>query len=176
MDAPATLPLLFTGPVRAEHVLPGRLRFRVRSLVGQRARAATLASTLSGLTGIDSVRASPVTGSVLVAFTPGRIEPGVILYAIARLLGMGDELYQRPEAMLTREIKALLAAVNVAIHDGTRGTLDVWSLLLLVLGGVGAKKVYEDGWASWPTGVTLLWWALDVASKRRTAEPRAEGA
>jgi len=55
-------------PEIVHDAVPGRVRFRLGVLVGDRARIAAVVAAVASLTGVRSVRASDVTGSVLVQF------------------------------------------------------------------------------------------------------------
>lgn len=64
-------------------VLPGRLRIRIRGLVGNRRLEESIRDSLSGCKGIRSVAANRYTGNVLVLFEEKRITAP----AIERLIG-----------------------------------------------------------------------------------------
>ena len=52
------------------HSLPGRLRVRIPAIKGNAINAEMLVNQVIQLTGISSVRANPVTGSILIQYDP----------------------------------------------------------------------------------------------------------
>ncbi len=149
----------FVGVVEQRHLLPGRVRFRVPSLKGRPQRAASLADALSRLPEIQSVEATPITGSVLIHFDPERIGTDLLLVAIVRVLGLEAELKRPPLPALPRALREAAGGLNRAVYDETRGVLDLWSAVPLGLGLVGAATQLRPGGRALPSGFTLLWWA-----------------
>jgi hypothetical protein len=68
--------------------------------------------------------------------------------------------------MMLRELQELGESLNHRVYDTTGGVVDLWSLVLVGIAILGAKKLLENGWAGFPPGFTLLWWALNSASRR----------
>jgi hypothetical protein len=77
--------LALTDGPRIRHRIPGRLRAHVPDLGGPRRQA--LESTLRQLPGVSSVRANPLTDSVLIHFDPARTDECALL---AGLRSAGD--------------------------------------------------------------------------------------
>ena len=85
---PSLLPFLKTGPVRVDHSMPGRVRFRVPALGEGRSETALLREKLPTLDGVKGVEVSEETGSILVRFTEDRVKPELLFAAVVRLLGL----------------------------------------------------------------------------------------
>jgi hypothetical protein len=151
-----------TGPLRVVHCLPGRVRFRVtsRSVGPERLRRA--AEQLQMIEGVESVRVEGLTGSVLIGYQPGRLEPGLFFAALVRLLGVEEELLCIPEPVLTRELREAVASLNQGLYETTGGLADLSSLLLLGALGLGLHGIWRDGPRALPPGFTMLWgsWLL----------------
>jgi hypothetical protein len=106
-------------PLRLVHHHPGRLRMRAAAFRGDealaRARAAALAQP-----GVERVAANGFTGSLLVEYVPGRVEPGAILAAIADAAGLSgvvdaDTLRRNapdPALGIIRTVKKIDAALR----------------------------------------------------------------
>ena len=77
------------GEVQVLHRLPGRLRLGIARLQGNEALARLLESELSNLLGVESVKANPITGSLLLLFDSGLSET-VVTQKIAELLRPQD--------------------------------------------------------------------------------------
>lgn len=152
------LPLLRHGPVRAEHLLPGRVRFSVPTLKEDSSRACFLQDKLVTLDGVQSVEVRPVTGSVLICFREPLVQPELLFAAIVRLMGFEGEIKRTPRPKVVRELRSVVDSLNQVIYDKTGGLLNFTSALLILLAAVGAKKMMAEGVKAMPAGFTLLWW------------------
>lgn len=160
----APLPRFQSGPLRVRHAIEGRLRLQAPALRGARLEQVEWPHTLEQLPGIETVRVNAVTGSILIRYRGDAIEPMMIFEAVARMLGVEEELHHPPPPRLLRELRDVGDGLNRAVYDGTSGALDLWTLLVVGLAAMGIKKVVENGWDAFPAGFTLLWWALHVVS------------
>ena len=77
------------------HSLEGRLRIRVPGIRSCAAQALVLEQQLAGLSGIELVRANPVTGNVLIRYDSNRISQRHILRVFRRLGWLSPEQAQR---------------------------------------------------------------------------------
>ncbi len=157
---PSVLPMLRSGPVQTDHLLPGRVRFRVPSLVGAPERAEGLAERLRTLEGVRQVRVAPTTGSVLIEYGDAVVQPELLFAATVRLLGLEKELERTARPALVRELRTVLDSLNRVVYDRTSGVLDFSSGLLLLLALVGLRKTMQEGARALPAGFTLVWWGL----------------
>ena len=153
-------PVMKTGPLQTLHMLPGRIRFRAPSLIGDEVGEASLVKNLAGIDGIHSIRASHVTGTILLTFDETKVEPSMLFAATARILGLDEALKATPRPLLVEELKTMGGCINRAVYDNTNGMVDLWTALLLGLAAMGARRIYLDGIRSMPAGFTMLWWAL----------------
>jgi hypothetical protein len=164
------LPPLRTGPIRVAHALPGRVRFRIPSLVGDAPRCRDLAERLDLIAGVHEAAAEPVTGSIVVRHDPARLPPDLILAAIARLLDLETQLRRPAVPLVTREIRLAAAAANRAVLEQTGGLLDLRAAVMLALGAFGVHRLLSDGARAMPAGLTLVWWATHgLAGRSRDA-------
>lgn len=164
-------PLLHThGPIETAHVLPGRVRFRIESLKGDIERSRMLANQLSKIGGIESVETNELSGSILIRHDATTLEPDLLLAAIVRLLGLERQMQRARVPVVARGIGDAADALNDAFYVQTRGLVDLWTAIPIVLAVLGANKVRAQGLAALPTGFTLLWWAYLALVRRRRAE------
>jgi hypothetical protein len=160
------LPRFRTGPIRVVHSLPGRIRFEVPSLRGADDAGLAWVEDFQSLEGLKRIEVSTISGSVLIVYREAEVDPQLLFGALARMLRLDSELERSPSPALMRELRDVGKSLNRSVYDGTSGMLDLWSLLVIALAVMGAKKVLQSGWASFPTGFTLLWWALNSISRR----------
>jgi len=155
----AAMPRL--GPVRTEHLLPGRLRLKVPSLRGDRKTCETLAARFSNLRGIESAAASPVSGSVLLRYDENEVKPEILFGAVVKLLGLEQELERVPEPVLTRELKLLGQSLDRTVYERSGGLVNGWTVLLFGLAALGIRQAMNDPSRLWPAGLTMVWWAVN---------------
>jgi hypothetical protein len=160
------MPGFTTGPVRTVHALPGRIRFRVPSLIDNRKGKEIIEGRFSGLAGITSVAVSEVTGSVLIYFTESEVRPELIFAAIVKLLGLEAEVENPPPPLVAKELKLLGESLNRAVYEKTGGMINLWTALMVALAALGVRRVITDGSRAWPAGFTLLWWAINAMKRQ----------
>mgnify|MGYP006279304543 FL=1 len=164
------LPRLAVGPVQVAHFLPGRVRFRVPSLKGDRASARMLEARLAAVTGVREAAASVATGSVLIHYSTPEVEPVQLLAAVVRLLGLEEAMQTVPEGVLARELGAVRDSLNEAVYQYSSGLVDLPTVAGLALLAVGVQKLVAARGASLPTGFTLVWWAVHVLGRGRNPQ------
>ncbi|MEA1952644.1 MAG: hypothetical protein U9N87_14785 [Planctomycetota bacterium] len=152
------LPMLRKGPVQTAHLLPGRVRFRIPSLVDEASRAEDLCSRLETLDGVEAVQVTPSSGSVLVSYQEELVRPELLFAAIVRLLGLEKELERTPRPAVTRELRSVFDSLNRVVYDRTGGLLDFSSAVLILMAAFGVSRIIKEGSASIPPGFALLWW------------------
>jgi hypothetical protein len=155
------------GPVRTEHVLPGRIRFRVPSLANDFKTCKALASRVTGLEGITRTAVNPVSGSVLISYEEGAVRPEILYGVLVKLLGLEEELERTPQSVVARELSLLGGSFDRAVYEKSNGLVDGWSLLMLGLAGLGIRQIINNGARALPTGVTMVWWALNGLNRKR---------
>lgn len=162
-----TCPRFSVGPVRTTHVLPGRIRFRVPSLVNNGTAGAASLDNLTKIDGIESVESNLVSGSVLVRFDSAKIKPDLLLAAIVRILGLEKEMDRPPDSLVARELRDAGKSVNQAVFQRTGGVIDLWTLFFLAVAIIGIRKTIAERGRSIPTGLTLLWWSLNALKREK---------
>lgn len=151
-------PLLnLCGVVETVHLLPGRVRFRVAALVGNRSGQQAVNEQIPKIEGVKSITINPISGSVLIYYQ--NLDPELLVVALVRILHLEKELEHVSQPLLARELRELASSCNRIVYDMSHGIVDLWTTLPLLLGMVGAYKVVIDKQTRFPGGVTLLWWA-----------------
>ena len=149
----------FTGLLETKHSLPGRVRFRVPALREDVAGRETAAREMPRIQGVESVEVNPITGSVLIRYQPGRVEPEMLFAVLARLLDLEHELDRAVQPLIAKELRRLGAAANHAVYESSHGLIDLWTGIPLALAVWGLRKVLREGLGSVPSGFILLWWS-----------------
>jgi hypothetical protein len=156
-----------TGPVQTAHCLPGRVRFRVPSLVDNSDGPQRLTEKLPAIRGVKSVEVNHTTGSVLIAYREEEVTPELLFAAVVRLLGLDEDVKRPPLPAVTREFRAVTDSLNRAVYARTGGLLDLQSAVLILLAAVGIRKLATEGYGAMPAGLTLVWWAANSLLGRR---------
>ena len=163
------MPMLRTGPVHTVHFLPGRIRLRVPSLTKDCAGAALVREKLPTIAGVKSVAINAATGSVLVSYRPGEVQPELLFAAVVRLLNLDAELKRVPEPVVTRELREFSPARIGWCTTQTGGLVDLWSAALILLAAIGIQRLLRQGMRAFPAGLTLVWWGvLSLMGGRQT--------
>jgi hypothetical protein len=160
-----TLPLIH-GKFEVSHSIPGRIRFRVPSIEsGAGSQIRTVRNELPKIPEIHSVEADTRTGSILVHYKSGGIDPQIICGLLIRIFGLENELTHRPDSTVQKEIKYVGDAVNQAIYNSTAGALDLTSAFFILCVSLGLYKILIQNDRSLPGGINLLWWAYVMAKR-----------
>jgi len=160
------LPMFQTGPLQIAHALPGRIRFVVPALRDNHESMVNGIEQLRTLKGIDSVKHSTVTGSLVVAFNHELVPPPLLFSAVSRLLGLEHELDKPLTPGVVKEIRQFGRSLNRMVYDETHGLLDLRTIAVGALVILGGRKLLVEKWATVPTGLTLLWWAFHLINRK----------
>lgn len=152
--------LTFGGALEVSHSIEGRLRVRSERLksetIGQ-----MVAVQLTKIDGIDKVKPTALTGSLLVEYNHKKIDKNLLIGAIIKLVGLEEQLELMQHSKVYKEIQHINQAVNQAVLDKTAGTVDVKTLIPLSFVGMATYKILTTGQLTTPSSVTMLWWAYN---------------
>jgi hypothetical protein len=163
----AGIPFHNTGPLRVVHSLPGRIRLVAQRLKDEEADQIKGVAELEKIDGIDEVRLSAVTGSVLIRYDERKFDPLLLYGAVARLLGLDAELEKPVRPLLLTEMNEIGSSLNRTIYDETYGLVDLRTLLIAAFVVLGGRQLLRERWGALPAGVTLLWWAFNLSRDRQ---------
>lgn len=157
--------------------VPGRRRYYAAALQGNEELAKLLEKNLGRIAFIDSVKASSVTGSLLVCYTGDEEAVDRLMADLGkRVFGAADHAgfnlpqglssllpaagFTQPLAELGASIRRTAGAANVWLREKTRGWLDFPSVFALGFIVRGLRKIllYEQR----PSGPQMLWWAFSI--------------
>ena len=157
--------------------VPGRRRYYAAALQGNEELAKLLEKNLGRIAFIDSVKASSVTGSLLVCYTGDEEAVDRLMADLGkRVFGAAEHAgfnlpqglssllpaagFTQPLAELGASIRRTAGAANVWLREKTRGWLDFPSVFALGFIVRGLRKIllYEQR----PSGPQMLWWAFSI--------------
>jgi hypothetical protein len=147
------------------HHHPGRLRVRARALRDDAELAARIAVALEGMPGITRVTQNTRTGSVLVEYEPGLVEPDAIAQRIAVTAELLSPFDPRAAKPVFRPAGALIEGtreLNAIAEELTGGRVDLRSLVPAALAGVAAYSFAFAKGPRLPRWDNLLWWSYSV--------------
>lgn len=155
------------GVIETAHYLPGRLRLVVPTLAGDPESIENLERLMVSLDPVDSIRVSLVSGSVIIRFDSEVVEPVILFGAVARILGLDEQMSSGQKPVAWHELKTAGQAVDSAVYSKTAGYLDIKTLVtLLLLGVVMFRTATRTGRTSMPGTVTLGWWLFNLIFMR----------
>jgi hypothetical protein len=145
------------------HHHPGRLRVRAHALEGASERVTKVTARLDSLPGIIKLDHNKVTGSLLVTYEPGMIEPDTIVAEIADAAELDlprDEPRDpaRPALIaigVTREL-------NAAVAELAGNRADLKTLVPGALAGLAAFSWFTQGGPRLPRWDNLLYWSYTI--------------
>ena len=157
--------------------VPGRRRYYAAALQENEELAKLLEKNLGRIAFVDSVKASSVTGSLLVCYTGDEKAVDRLMADLGkRVFGAADHAgfnlpqglssllpaagFTQPLAELGASIRRTAGAANVWLHEKTHGWLDFPSVFALGFIVRGLRKIllYEQR----PSGPQMLWWAFSI--------------
>lgn len=147
----------FKNVLEVRHAIPGRLRLYAPCVQNNTA-AQQILGELTRVNGIEHIETNLITGSILINYLVGVIDPGLISDSIIRLLNLEKELERLPQSTIKREIVELGDAANRAVFDASDGIVDLYTLIPLALGAIGIFKLIRKSTSS-PAAITMIWWA-----------------
>ena len=160
--------------------VPGRRRYYASALQGNAELADFLEKNLGRIAWIDSVKATSVTGSLLVTYTGEEAAMDRLMADIGeRVFGMtaanagfnlpqaglssvlpAAKSVQQPLAEVGASIRRMVGAANAWLREKTCGWLDFPSVFALGFIVRGLRKIllYDQR----PSGPQMLWWAFSI--------------
>jgi hypothetical protein len=141
------------------HHHPGRLRLRASVFLGADEVVVVVRARLDALPGITEVEHAPKTGSLLVLYEPGLVEPDEIVAAVAEAADLDG-----PAEKVRDPKKPALVAIGVgrelnsAVTQLTGGRADLKTLVPAAMMGLGAVSFIVGKGPRLPRWDNLLYW------------------
>ncbi len=151
-------------PIITKHQLPGRVRFQIPLMVGQNKTCADLRKQLVKVEGVQEVRCTTTTGSVLVLYDAHKLRADLLYTILIRLLDLEEELHRTPPSAIGNGIRSFGEGLNQSLYSKTNGMIDIKTLVPLSLGVMGLYRLFTVRPLAMPTAVTMIWWAYNSLS------------
>lgn len=156
-----------TGPVQVKHIIPGRVRFYIPLLKGDKNKADEIQRQLGTISSLNSVNVDYRSGSLLILFNEKEIGVGLLFATIIRLMGLDEELDREKTPKVIKEMKDVGDSLNKAVYDKTAGLLDLWTLIYIAFAFFGIKNLFSGRIPFFAASSTFLWWALNGLMRER---------
>ena len=145
------------------HHHPGRLRVRARAFERDPSLVDKIRERLDAVTGIIAVEHGARTGSLLVRYEPGLIEPDVIVAHIAQAADLDLPREERRDPARPALI-AIEAAheLNAAVEELTGRRTDLKTLVPAAMAGVAAFSWWKNADSRLPRWDNLLYWSYSI--------------
>ncbi len=152
--------LSIKGIIEVRHSIDSRIRVHIPSLKDDQTKAEKLESDAGKVDAIQSVKASPVTGSVTICFDQSQIAPVLVLGIVIKLLGLDAEINNAQTAHLEKEITTVTKSLDKSLLKVSNDAIDIKSgISILILAGLVISVAHNKAsLAILPTPITLLWW------------------
>jgi hypothetical protein len=163
MDKPAI--------ARVMHVLPRRVRLRAPALAGHRDACVRVARQLTREPGCETVFIRPLTGSVIIECSGGKLDPDSLRTRLAEIVAAERDQAGLPLTTLkprqppgpTRVAHAVahaFAAINADVRDAMDNRADLGTILPVIFATAGIAEVAMTRRMPAPAWFNLVWWSL----------------
>jgi hypothetical protein len=156
------------------HHHPGRLRLRARAFLDHVETVADVRDRLEEMPGVVSIEHNPRTGSLLLVYEPGIVEPDVLVAAVADAAGL-DLPREIPRdankpAIVTIEV---MRELNGAVQELTGRRVDLKTVVPAALMGVAFYSFAKHPDSRLPRWDNLVWWSYSLFHNffRREIDP-----
>lgn len=155
----------FRGVIEVRHAISGRIRFYIPKMIENDKEKEILKSQLLRVAGINSMEINTITGSVLACYDEEKIDPTILVLSMIKLLGLEDQIDKEEKPKVLKEIREFGSALNKSVYDHTDGSIDLKTLLPIVLIVWGIKMIVIDQNRVTPQPHNLFWWGYNLLRK-----------
>ncbi len=162
--------------VHLAHASPGRIRLKVDDIKNDPRRAKEIEEKLCMVSGIHSVHANPVTGSLLLTYDEPPLESMELPFAVAQILGISlNDLDPEDLRLLMSHQSNGSTSTDLSISEGLATTVrdlntavrstigtDLTILLPLVLALLGFRSLVVSEKRLMPSWHDYLWFSFST--------------
>ncbi len=146
------------------HHHPGRLRVRADALRDDAARIERVTRLIDAAPGVTRVAHNPRTGSFLIEYEPGHIDPEELVEQIAEAAGLLSPFDPRARKLPVQPAMALIdgaRGLNEITNQLTGGRADLRVVVPAALAGLAAYSFSREK-VRLPRWDNLLWWSYSI--------------
>jgi hypothetical protein len=156
-----------TRALRLVHHHPGRIRMRAETFLEAADNASRVIDALVAIPGVRGAQHNARTGSILVEYTPGLVDPDSILTTaadVARLDGIIDEMLTGPPPFdAAGAVVGGVRGLDRVIRELTNDRADLPMIVPTALAGAAVYSFVKDmNGPRVPRWDNLAWWAYSV--------------
>jgi Heavy metal associated domain 2 len=156
------------------HYVPGRLRLRIPAVKGEAAELRDISSAIARAPGINQVEYNPITGSILIGYSPehyktvSALESG--LSGSVTLIALNKSRHSRADtkharrrygrSMAARRVDSLFKQIDDEIRTATENEIDLKFILPFGVGILGVLALRHS--ATTPLWLTLMIFAFNA--------------
>lgn len=161
MLAPKLMSGLTDQKVHVVHAIPGRVRLQCDKWKNE-PTARNLMSVFSGVPIVRNVKASPVTGSLLLEFRVQTITEEQFDALVKLAVETSVSTFQELPSSLDQVLQNTVSTVDVTLKKQSGGHLDLDALLSvgLIVGGINTLAINPA------FGSSMLYWAYSLIKKQ----------
>lgn len=170
---------------RLAHSLPGRVRLRLDPRELSEENCGEILGALTSLPGVEDVRITPRTGSVVIRFDPAALDVDRLgwLAREAEILALepgAAAAADRPPSLTAQRVMRTFGEVDARLAELTEGRWDLRSVVPFAFGALALRQAIGDfgalGAAPW---YVFAWYAFDSfwklnEQRRRSDAPPSE--
>ncbi|WP_297639151.1 HMA2 domain-containing protein [uncultured Clostridium sp.] len=151
----------FKGVLEIKHNIKGRVRLYAPRIKENSEYSQVLISQLTKVKSISNIEVNSVTGSIVICYNPAELELALLVGVVIKLLGLEEAISEKPKSLISKEIKNVKEAVDLAFYNKTSGILDIKSVAAVLCLVVGARSVRLNP-LQLPNGYTLVRWGMNM--------------
>ncbi|HWR07960.1 HMA2 domain-containing protein [Sporomusa sp.] len=144
------------------HALPGRRRYQHDDLLHNKELAGEWRRHLVNVKGINQVKVSPETGSLLVEYTLPDEHIDLVMEYLEQLHKLPGP--RSDYGKMGMDIQRFFRRLNRNIFKNTASNLDLRTIMALLMLFRGGAKMWNLGQR--PSGPQMIWWAYSLLKGR----------
>jgi hypothetical protein len=147
------------------HHHPGRLRLRASVFQGETDALTRVRARLDAITGVAEVQHNARTGSLLIHYEPGMVEPDAIVAAVALAADLDPPRPHVPDPKKPALVAiGVTRELNAAVTVLTGGRADLKTLVPAAMVGVGVYSFFAGKGPRLPRWDNLVYWGYQIFS------------
>ncbi|MDC7239829.1 MAG: hypothetical protein PQJ50_05660 [Spirochaetales bacterium] len=154
----------FRGILEVKSSIPGRLRLNVHALKENPDECGSLAKTLSSIDSVKSVKAEPITGSLLIEYDQSDVDAATLMGAVIKLEELEEEIEALKTPLLNKKLSEGKDRLNNILFEGLGGLVNADSLVAVILLFVALRMTVKGQFRNPPHPLVVALWFFQSLS------------